>query len=202
LNAKSKPSSNYTCGRCSRDKKVPQKFSAQNFMIPSSVPAELQNLTQIEEMLLARALPTMKVFTNVGGQRGYSGHCINLPQKVEELVQSLPRCPKDIPMIIVTMKGNDNNFRDVVVRKRKVEKALFWLIEHNPLYHDICIDRNTLDKLTCNGVPNDLRLIETPPNELNNINETIKSTDVNKDNDLEQVFNHETSTSSFLPKYK
>ena len=105
LNAKSKPSSNYTCGRCSRDKKVPQKFSAQNFIIPSSVPAELQNLTQIEEMLLARALPIMKVFTNVGGQRGSSGHCINLPQKVEELAQSLPRCPKDIPMIIVTMKA-------------------------------------------------------------------------------------------------
>ena len=140
-------------------------------------------------------------FTNVGGQRGYSGHCINLPQKVEELAQSLPRCPKDIPMI-VTMKRNDN-FRDVVDRKDKVEKALFWLIEHNPLYHDICIDRNTLDKLRCNGVPNDLRLIETPPNELNNINETIKSADVNMDNDLEQVFNHETPSSSFFTcKYK
>ena len=31
-------------------------------MIPSSVPNELQNLTQIEEMLIARALPIMRVY--------------------------------------------------------------------------------------------------------------------------------------------
>jgi hypothetical protein len=54
-------------------------------MIPSSVPHELQNLTQIEEMLIARALPIMRVYIKPGGQRGYSGHCINLPQNVTEL---------------------------------------------------------------------------------------------------------------------
>jgi hypothetical protein len=50
--------------RCSRDKKSPQKFSSQNSMIFSSVPHELQNLTQIEEMLIARALPIMRVYIN------------------------------------------------------------------------------------------------------------------------------------------
>lgn len=45
-------------------------------MIPSSVPMELQNLTQIEEMLIARALPLIRVYMKPGGQRGYSGHCI------------------------------------------------------------------------------------------------------------------------------
>ena len=49
-------------------------------MIPSHVPLELQNLTQIEEMLIACALPIMRVYIKPGGQRGYSGHCINLPQ--------------------------------------------------------------------------------------------------------------------------
>lgn len=68
----------YTCARCTRDKKVPKKFSIENLMIPSNVPTELQNLTQIEEMLISRALPIMKIFVNAGGQRGYSGHCINL----------------------------------------------------------------------------------------------------------------------------
>jgi hypothetical protein len=64
-------------------------------MIPSSVPNELQNLTQIEEMLIARALPIMRIYIKPGGQRGFSGHCINLPQNVTELATSLPRYSKD-----------------------------------------------------------------------------------------------------------
>ena len=70
-------------------------------MVPSSVPKELQGLTQIEDMLIARALPIMRVFIKPGGQRGYSGHCINLPQDVKELAESLPRYSKDIPFILV-----------------------------------------------------------------------------------------------------
>jgi hypothetical protein len=41
---------NYVCSQCSRDKKSPKKFSVENLMIPSSVPHELQDLTQVEEM--------------------------------------------------------------------------------------------------------------------------------------------------------
>ena len=47
---KSKPNSPYVCSQCSRDKKSPKKFSHENSMIPLSIPDELQNLTQIEEM--------------------------------------------------------------------------------------------------------------------------------------------------------
>ena len=50
---KSTPNSPYVCSQCSRDKKSPKKFSHENSMIPSSIPDELQNLTQIEEMLIA-----------------------------------------------------------------------------------------------------------------------------------------------------
>ena len=66
---KSKPRTPYTCSRCSRDKISPKKFSCENSMIPSCVPHELQSLTQIEEMLIARALPIMRVYIKPGGQR-------------------------------------------------------------------------------------------------------------------------------------
>ena len=46
------------------------------------VPHALQNLTQIEEMLIDRVLPIMSVYIKPGGQQGYSGHCVNLPQNV------------------------------------------------------------------------------------------------------------------------
>ena len=65
---KSKPRSPYVCSRCSRHKKSPKKISHENSMIPSSVPNELQNLTQTEEMLIACALPIMQVYIKPGGQ--------------------------------------------------------------------------------------------------------------------------------------
>ncbi|CAH3122007.1 unnamed protein product, partial [Porites lobata] len=78
----------YQCQRCIRDKQQPKKFSKENDMVPSLVPLQLQGLTQVEEMLIARALPVMRVYIKPGGQRGYSGHCINLPQDIAELAFS------------------------------------------------------------------------------------------------------------------
>ena len=150
---KSKPQSPYVCSRCSRDKKSPQKFSHG--------PLELQNLTQIEEMLIARALPIMRVYIKPGGQRGYSGHCINLPQNVTELAISLPRYPKDLAIIIVKVKGRDNTFRDVTVRKQNVHNALLWLITNNPHYSQLTINEDALNSLPENGVPPDLMTVET-----------------------------------------
>jgi hypothetical protein len=114
-------------------------------MIPSSVPDVLQGLTQIEEMLIARALPIMQVYVKPGGQRGYIGHCINLPQKVSELANSLPHVPSDIPIITVTMKGKDNALKDVLVWRQKVEQALRWLLKHNPQYRCVTIHEDLHD---------------------------------------------------------
>ena len=61
-------SENFSCARCSRDKKLPKRFSKENDMIPSRVPRELQGLTQTEEMLIACALPMMSVYVRPGGQ--------------------------------------------------------------------------------------------------------------------------------------
>ena len=107
--------SNYVCTNCLRDKQFPKKFSKENHMVPSSVPKELQGLAQIEEMVIARALPIMRVFIKPGGQRGYSRHCINLPQDVKEFAKSLPRYPKDIPFILVKMTVKDNSCKEVTV---------------------------------------------------------------------------------------
>ena len=86
-------------------------------MIPSTIPIELQGLTQIEEILIARALPIMRVYIKPGGQRGYSGHCINLPQNITDLALTLTRYPKDLSVIIVKVRGRNNTFKDVNVRR-------------------------------------------------------------------------------------
>ena len=134
-------------------------LSPENTMIPSSIPPELKNLAQIEEMLIARALPIMRVYIKPGGQRGFSRHCINLPQNVTELATSLPRYLKDLAVIIVKVKGKDNTFKDVTVRKQKVHDALVWLIRNNPLYSEVTEDVNALNLLPDNGVLPGLKLL-------------------------------------------
>jgi len=50
------------CRRCYSEKTTPKKFSAENNMGPGEVPDELRDLTEIEEMLIARVFPVMSVY--------------------------------------------------------------------------------------------------------------------------------------------
>ena len=186
---------NCICQRCTSDKKSPKKFSSQNQMIPSSIPIELQDLTQIKEMLIARALPIMNVYVKPGGQRGFSGHCINLPQQLSELAQSLPRHPRHVSLLLVTMKGKDNACQDDVVRRGKVQQALNWLIQNNPYYKTVILDLDSLNSLPLNGVPDDLQTVETNESDFQNNVTNSNVSDVDED----QVINDDTNTSSFLP---
>ena len=144
---KTNPCKEYRCLRCTKDKQAPKKFSSQNEMIPSIVPVQLQGLSQVEEMLIARALSIMSVYLKPGGQRGYSGHCVNLPQNIAKLANSLPRYPKDLSVILVKMKAKDNNFKNLEVRRQKVADALQWLINNNSQYKCIKIN-NSLGNLS------------------------------------------------------
>ena len=195
LKSEPKSPTTYVCQRCKADKGTPKTFSAGNDIIPTAVPKDLQGLTQIEEMLISRALPIMKVYVKPGGQHGYSGHCINLPQKVTELAQSLPRYPKNIPLIMVTMNGKNNNFKDVIVRRNKVEKALSWLMKNNRHYEKILFDSDSLNSLPTNSIPDDLQTIET-------VLADEYDDHVSNDSDIEdeELFDTETETSSFLPQ--
>lgn len=110
LKRKPKSSSSYISHRCSLDTvfQSPKCFWCIT--------------TQIEEMVIAQALLIMKVYTKPPRQRGYSAHCINLPHKITDVAKSLPWCPKDIPVeLAVTMKGRNNTFKDVVIRKNKTK---------------------------------------------------------------------------------
>ena len=76
-------------------------------MTPSPLPDVLCGLTQVEEMLIARAVPIMHIYIKPGGQRGYSGHTVNLPQDIGQLALLLPRYPKDLSIIILLSKPKE-----------------------------------------------------------------------------------------------
>ena len=91
----------YICIRCHRDKNRPKTFSSDNNMDPGSLPPCLEHLTQVEEMLIARACPIMTVYHKHGGQRGYSGHVLNLPQNTQQFLNQLPAKVNTLPILVV-----------------------------------------------------------------------------------------------------
>lgn len=214
LKAKPKNYPDYTCSRCSRDKCVPKKFSSANSMIPSPVPKELQGLTQFEEMLIARVFPVMHVYTKPrGGQRAYKGHVLTLPQDVQQLADVLPRCPKELPVIIFTVKGKDNCSKDFIVRRKKVSDALTWLTDvnesgepNNFLYKDVKISHQNIADLPENGV-----LIGITRIECGDQNQKFNADDDDDDSEIdidsgpvdfdenEKVYNSQTEMGSFIP---
>ena len=54
-------------------------------MIPSPVPLQLQGLSQVDEMLVARALPIMRVYIKPGGQRVTLGIVLIYPKTLKTL---------------------------------------------------------------------------------------------------------------------
>ena len=145
-----------------------------------------------------------------GSQRGYYGHCINLPQDVEELADPLPRYPKDTSVIIVRMNRKNDTFKDVLVRRQKVLNALRWLILNrqkvlnalrwlilnNPVYKMVNINMHN-KQLPENGVPSDLAPGITDSD--TTIDHGIDFGPFISENNDETVYTNEIDTSSFLP---
>ena len=78
-------------------------------------------------------MPIMSVYRLPQGQYGYSGHVVNLPQDVASFVQSLPRLPSELDVIVVR-EGANQSHRDFRVRRAVVHRALQWLVTHNKLF--------------------------------------------------------------------
>ena len=156
-------------------------------------------------MLIARAFPVMHVYTKPrGGQKAYKGHVITLPQDVQQLADVLPRCPKDLPVIVFTVVGKNNNSKDFIVRRQKVAQALYWLTglnetgePNNHLYQNVTINHNALESLPENGVLNTVTTVD-----LNNDHTEGQEvvTDLGPSNlDDDKVYDENSEMSSFLP---
>jgi hypothetical protein len=137
------------CRRCYSENATTKKFSAENNMDPGEVPDELRDLTEIEEMLIARVFPVMSIYRLRGGQNGYRGNVINFPQDVQEFATKLPRHPSSLDVLVIRRQSANNleAFRDFRVRRLKVARALLWLKENNRYYADITIDHEALQSL-------------------------------------------------------
>ena len=96
-------------------------------------------------------------------------------------------------MIVVRRKGKENSFKDLSVRKQNVADALHCLITNNPYYKDVRVNRQYLEFLPENGVPQDLVSGETQNDDSDCF------TDLCPQNDEDVVYNKESEMSSFSP---
>ena len=144
-------SSSGECSRCSRDKHQPKLYSHENCMNPGPVPAELQDLTQVEELLISAVMPMMILYKLPHGQLGYSGHIVNLPQDVSSFASSLPWLPFELDVVLVRREGAGGSHKDIPVRWSRVLGALTWLKENNIYFRDIPLNHTALAQLPQDG---------------------------------------------------
>ena len=110
---------NYICTRCKHNKNESKLYSHLDDIHPEDVPTCLQEMTQIEEVLIARTCPIMSVYRKHGGQWGYKGHVLNLPQDIHEFLQTLPCSVADLPILIIHRAGTDNTYFNLMFEGMK-----------------------------------------------------------------------------------
>lgn len=187
-------SEEYICTRCKRDKAVPKLYSCANDMHPGMVPPCLGGLTQVEQMLIARACPIMSIYRKHGGQWGYKGHVVNLPQDIQGFLDHLPCSVTALPILVVRRHGAENTHADFRVRRMRILSALHWLKANNPCYKDITIDHAALQLLPEDGIPSELLTVVEKEEEVNSEDQSGSSGDQSESSEDN---NHDSH--SFLP---
>jgi hypothetical protein len=101
-------------------------------MDPGEMPDGLQPLTQVEEMLIARAHVQMVMKHVRGHQFHYSGHTVTFLQDIVKFSSSLPLLPEDLDIVMLkppTATADLARFRLQFSRDMKVRRGvvLAWL---------------------------------------------------------------------------
>ncbi|RDB20445.1 hypothetical protein Hypma_012444 [Hypsizygus marmoreus] len=145
-------------------------LSIANRNLLGELPPELQDLTPIEESMIARCRAQCWIVqlkdedsdTSVpNAQRGMRGHVIIYPQDPSVVAEILPPKIEDIlAPICVLFVGSAppseewlrTKAKPLAVRANKIRQALIWLKAHNYLYSHIVIDHDRINALPENGI--------------------------------------------------
>ena len=134
-----------TCFRCAnliKKGKVPTQ-AYWNAMFLDEVPDVIRNLSDMEQRLLSRIVPFVKIIKLGGrfGQSGFRGQAVLFAQDIEEISEQLPLPITRIGMIIVCEQlENIEKCRQFQINVQNLSAALSWLIQNNPLYRNININ--------------------------------------------------------------
>ncbi|OJD25595.1 hypothetical protein ACJ73_03032 [Blastomyces percursus] len=152
------------CGTCrhadnpKRRQDGPYLYSAANRLHPGDVPPELPQLSQTEEMLIARIHICVQVCQVRGHQYKYRGHIVHFLQNTRKMTTKLPHLPRDLDIILLRPRNADTNPRrqhqfrnDFRVRRLAVFQWLRYLRANHPGYSDISVDEEAVESLPADG---------------------------------------------------
>ena len=91
-------------------------------MDPMAVPEILSDMSDTEQILIARLAPTVHVHLLKHGGTASKGHCIAFPQAVQEPATILPRLLAEVDIIRVRRQGKNDPHKDFRVRRHRVEE--------------------------------------------------------------------------------
>lgn len=114
----------------------------------------LPKLNPVEEMIIARIHPFMRVYRLSGGTAGYKGSICSFEQDVISFIRNLPNLPSDLPLMIVRKPNANlpNGFSEFKVNRAHIIQWLVFLKQNNPHYKDIDI---SLVRERANSIPED-----------------------------------------------
>ena len=124
----------------------------------SDMPNYLKNLTEVEEMLIAKSRPFGKVrklgkpWNSSVNYRHIGGHVIVVPEEVSTVYRVLPPKLKSLTdtMKVIWVGKDQPKYMDLKpyleVQREVVRQALFGLKRDNPVYRDIEVDEELLNE--------------------------------------------------------
>lgn len=163
------------CSSCytSLNRHMIPKFSAKNMVnvtLCQDYPSALEGLTLTEEYLIAKYHPLGVVLKlRPGGHlspvnyHALRGHFIVIPQDPGPLLDILPSPELTLHSLIKVFWLGAQPPKDsdlspfLLVRKAKVLAALQYLVQHNPLYRNLTINRPVIDDWSDDFIPPELR---------------------------------------------
>ena len=140
------------------------------------IPPELSVLEKLEQILIAQRIVFEKIVVMPKGQqRKIKGAICNIPVECHQTCTTLPRPPERSGIIMLKLKRK-MEFRGHVyfqaVRPQLILNALMWLKMNNPLYDNICIDIDKIDRHLKTLQQDDVNLEDSS---LNNDNHSTES---------------------------
>ncbi|XP_041961680.1 uncharacterized protein LOC121719960 [Alosa sapidissima] len=157
----------HTCHRKILGGKLPEE-SVTNNMHLDDIPAELKCLNSLEQHLIARHIPFMKLLCLPRGrQRACHGPCVSVPVNNAGVTNILPRNECDDKMIRVKLKRKltyKGHYEYMYVHTDRVRNALRYLMANNKWYGDVTMNDKWVNSLNGTDQHEESTKQETPAN--------------------------------------
>ena len=133
-----------SCHNSLTKNKMPMQAQANNLELCQKFKV-LEDLCPIELMLISQIIPFMFIVAkHKGAQHGLKGQCVLVPADLKKIQTVLPRSCNEEYLICLALKRRLSDTSVVNkqnIRPAFVNRALQKLVEINPFYKDIRIDR-------------------------------------------------------------